>query len=238
MLVMARYLIFMLLILIAYHGLKAQGSSKFQLWNDFTPSYELAEKWTVGGDIGYRIQPSDGSQIAYVRPGISYKLNNVVKFTLGIANFNTWEPERFIKREIRTFQFIAVSWPNIAGFQFNHRLGIEQRWFYLKQLDLSDYVNRSRYYLELKSPEFKLFKLKSPFFATANLEILRDLGNNELGRLQDHNRYTLGIGNQISEQFRAEIRVKLINIVDPAINSFIREINILRVRLYYQFPST
>jgi uncharacterized protein DUF2490 len=235
---MPRYLIFTLLTLVAYHGSKAQGSSNFQLWHDFTPSYKLAEKWIVGGDIGYRVQPSTGLQIAYIRPGITYKPGKVVKFTVGIANFNTWEPDVFIKREIRTFQFIGVSWPNIAGFQFYHRLGIEQRWFYLKQLNLSEYVNRSRYYLELKSPDFTLFKLKSPFFVTANLEILRDLGKSELGRLLDHNRYTLGIGNQISEQFRADIRVKFINIIDPSINSFIREINIVRVRFYYKFSST
>jgi Protein of unknown function (DUF2490) len=235
---MAKYLIFTLLMLMAHSASKAQSRSEFQIWTDFTPSYKLAEQWEVGGDLGYRIQPSNGGQIAYIRPGITYKANGVVKFTVGIANFNTWGPEVFIKREIRTFQFIYISWPNIAGFKFNHRLGIEQRWFNLPQLNLKEYVNRSRYYLEVKSPEFTLFKLKSPFFVTANLEILRDIGQNELGRLLDHNRYTLGIGSQISKQFRADIRVKLINIVDPTIKNFVREINILRVRLYYRFPST
>ena len=90
-------------------------------------------------------------------------------------------------------------------------------------------------------PEGNLLKQvnkHSLFFITANFEILRDLNDNEFGKLVDHNRYTLGVGNQITERFRAEIRFKLINTVDPLLNSFIREISVLRIRLYYHFVST
>ena len=215
-----------------------QGTSKFQVWTDFNPSYNLSEQWKIGGDVGYRIEPSANFHMAYLRPVINYKPNKIINFTGGFANFNSWEAGEFDKSEIRTFQFIAVSWPKIAGFQAKHRLGLEQRWFYLAELKLDKYVNRSRYYLEIKSPSFNLFKIKAPFFITANLEILRDLNNNELGKLVDHNRYTIGVGNQITEQFRAEIRFKLINAVDPLLKSFIREINVLRIRLYYRFTST
>ena len=216
----------------------AQATSNFQLWTDFNPSYNLSEHWKIGGDVGYRIEPSANFHVAYLRPGINYKPNKIINFTVGIANFNSWEAAEFIKSEIRTFQFIAVSWPRIAGFQFKHRLGLEQRWFHLAEFNLDEYVNRSRYYLEIKSPSFNLFKIKPPFFITANLEILRDLNDNELGKLIDHNRYTIGVGNQITERFRAEIRFKLINTVDPLLSSFIREINVLRLRIYYRFAST
>jgi len=216
----------------------AQATSNFQLWTDFNPSYNLSEQWKIGGDVGYRIEPSANFHVAYIRPGINYKPNKIINFTVGIANFNSWEAGEFIKSEIRTFQFIVIAWPKIAGFQFKHRLGLEQRWFNFAELNLNKYVNRSRYYLEVKSPKFPLFNIKAPFFLTANLEILRDLNDNEFGRLIDHNRYTLGIGNHITDSFRAEVRFKLINTVDPLTNSFIREINVLRIRLYYRFKST
>ncbi len=216
----------------------AQGTSNFQIWTDFDPSFNLSEQWKIGGDLGYRIEPAANFHVAYVRPGINYKPNKIINFTIGVANFNSWEAGAFVKREIRTFQFIAVSWPKIGNFQFKHRLGLEQRWFYLAEFNLDKYVNRSRYYLELKSPQFNVFNIKAPFFLTANLEILRDLNDNEFGRLVDHNRYTLGIGNHITDSFRAEVRFKLINTVDPLTNSFIREINVLRIRLYYRFTST
>lgn len=216
----------------------AQGTSNFQIWTDFDPSFNLSKQWKIGGDLGYRVEPAANFHVAYVRPGINYKPNKIINFAVGIANFNSWESGEFIKREIRTFQLIVVAWPKIGGFQFKHRLGLEQRWFYLAEFSLNKYVNRSRYYLEIKSPKFSLFTIKAPFFLTANLEILRDLNDNEFGRLVDHNRYTLGIGNHITDSFRAEVRFKLINTVDPLTNSFIREINVLRIRLYYRFKST
>jgi hypothetical protein len=216
----------------------AQGSSNFQIWTDFSPSYDLNEQWKVGGDMGYRVEPSTNFQVAYIRPGISYKPNKIINFAVGVASFNSWQPPEYIKTEIRTFQFIVVSWPRIGGFQFKHRLGLEQRWFYLAEFNLDKFVNRARYYLELKSPKFNLFSLKSPFFITANFEILRDLDDNEFGRLVDHNRYTLGVGNQITDKLKAEIKFKLINTVDPLTKIYIREINVLRIRIYYRFTST
>lgn len=235
---MRLFLFFSALGLIVQTNVWAQGSSNFQIWNDFDPSFSLSEKWVVGGDVGYRIEPSSKWQSVYIRPAIAYISNKILKFSVGIANFNSWVPQDFTKTEIRTFQYIVVSWPRISGFQFKHRFGIEQRWFYFAQFNLDKYVNRSRYFLEVKSPKFSLFGLESPFFVTANFEILRDINNNELGQLADHNRYTLGVGNHITDNFRAEVRFKLINITDPLTSSYIREINVLRIRLYYRFAST
>ena len=215
-----------------------QGTSNFQIWTDFNPSFNLSEEWKIGGDLGYRVEPAANFHVAYIRPGINYKPNKIINFTVGVANFNSWESGEFIISEIRTYQFIGIAWPKIGGFQFKHRLGLEQRWFYLAEFNLDKYVNRSRYYLEIKSPKFNLFNIKAPFFITANFEILRDLNDNEFGKLVDHNRYTLGLGNQITDHFRAEVRFKLINTIDPLLNSFIREINALRIRLYYRFTST
>jgi hypothetical protein len=235
---MKLFLFFSIIGLMAQLDVWAQGSSNFHIWTDFNPSFNLSEQWKIVGDLGYRVEPAENFHVAYVRPGIIYEPNKIINFAAGIANFNSWESGEFIKREIRTFQLIVVAWPKIAGFQFKHRLGLEQRWFYLAELNLNEYVSRSRYYLEIKSPQFNLFNIKAPFFITANLEILRDLNDNEVGRLVDHNRYTLGIGNHITDRFRAEVRYKLINTVDPLTNSFIREINVLRIRLYYRFTST
>jgi hypothetical protein len=234
-----RFLVgFLLFFLLTQGHIHAQGTSKFQIWTDFNPSFDLSEKWRLGGDIGYRIATSVNSQTAYIRPIIGFKLNKTFSLAAGVASFNSWDDGMFTKAEIRTFEFLLISWPNIGGFTFKHRLGMEQRWHYLPGYDLSDYVNRSRYYLELKSPKFSLFNISSLFFVMANFEILRDLNNNELGRLADHNRYTIGAGNQVTDNFRAEVRFKIINTVDPLAKSFIREISVVRVRLYYHFSST
>lgn len=228
-----------LFILIAFHAnLFGQKTSKFQVWNDFNLSFSLSQHWKLGGDIGYRFQPNISKQTFYLRPILAYKLNKLLKLSAGMANFNNWEPGGYTSFEFRTFQYLSVQWPRLGNFQVKHRLGFEQRWFYFPTIDTRDYTNRTRYYLEIKSPSFKLFGLEAPFFLVANLEILRNLGSPELSRLIDHNRYTFGIGNNISDRLRAEIRYKYINAVDPLTSSFIREINIIRIRLYYKFAST
>lgn len=215
-----------------------QGVKKFQVWTDFTPSYNMNDKWLVSGEIGYRFQPSSGDQSAYIRPAINYKLSKILKFTVGIASFSNWDPGSFKSTELRTFEYVNLSWPKLGEFNFKHRLGLDQRWFYIPELGLDEFVHRSRYYVEVISPNFKVFGLNSPFFITANFEILRDITNSELGTLVDHNRYTFGFGNHITEQFRAEVRFKIISLVDPVTSSFVREINVIRVRLYYQFASS
>ena len=235
---MRLFLISVSLGLITQLNVSAQGSSKFHIWTDFSPSYKLNDHWRLAGDVGYRFSLTSSWQSAYLRPGISYSVNDKISFKVGAAYFNTWEPQVYNKSEFRTFQFIGVTWPRIGNFHFKHRLGIEQRWLSSDELSLDEYVNRARYYLELTSSKFTLFNMKAPFFMMANFEILRDIENNEIGKLGDHNRYTIGIGNHINDRFRAEIRFKIINSVDPIINSYVREVNVIRVRLYYKFVST
>ena len=218
--------------------LLAQGAKKFEVWTDFNPSYSINDKWMVSGDIGYRFQASSGDQTAYIRPAINYKPSRIIKFTAGIASFNNWQLQSFESTEFRTFQYVNLSWPKLGEFLFKHRLGLDQRWFYFPELGLDKFVHRSRYYIEVISPNFKVFGIGSPFFITANFETLRDINNDELGTLVDHNRYTIGLGNHITEQFKADVRFKIISLSDPITSSFIREIEVIWVRLYYQFASS
>jgi uncharacterized protein DUF2490 len=214
---------------------KAQSTSKFQVWSDFNPSFKLNENWKIGGDIGYRIEPSTNIQSLYVRPGVNYNPNGIINFTFGVANFNTIRVDKFNTTEFRSFQFIVLKWPNIGGFRFKHRIGLEQRIFFVESIDLNEFSHRARYFFEVKSPNFNLFDIGSPFFAMGNFELLKNVNINEIESLFDHNRYTVGLGNVISDKLRVELRYKIISFADPALKSFVKEIDVLRIRLYYQF---
>ena len=235
---MKKVLVLVFVICLVSIELFAQGAKKFQVWTDFNPSYNINDKWILSGDIGYRFQPSSRSQTAYVRPAIIYKPARILKFFVGVAYFNNWQQKLFQSSEFRTFQYVFLSWPKLGEFKFKHRLGLDQRWFYIPELGLDKFVHRSRYYIEVVSPNFQVFGLGSPFFITANFETLRDINNNELGTLADHNRYTIGLGNHITEQFKADIRFKIISLSDPITASFIREVEVIRIRFYYQFASS
>ena len=212
----------------------AQENIKFQVWSDFTGLHTLTEKWKLAGDIGYRLEPQSKDQTIYIRPEIIYSPDNVIHFILGAANFNTWGPTIFNSIEFRTFQFVQLSWPQIGNFHFKHRLGLEQRMFYFKGLEFNEFVHRLRYYLELTSPSFNLFNIQPPFYLTTNFELLTNINSSDLGRLFDHNRFTVGIGNKINHKFKAELRYKVLSFVDPTVKNYIREIDVLRIRLYWQ----
>lgn len=231
---MSRNLILLCALVLASTLGVAQNDTPFAIWTDFSPSYNFSEQWEIGGDIGYRIDPSTSAQTVYLRPGITYSAGKVISFITGIASFNHYDPDSYNSTEFRVFQFVVVSWPRILEFQFKHRLGLEQRWFYLPELGLDKFINRARYYLEIKSPQINLFSIKSPFYLITNIELLRDLIDDKFGRLIDHNRYTFGIGNHVSDRFQIDIRYKLINFIDPMLYTFISDLNVLRIRIYYK----
>lgn len=232
---MRKIALILLLILIYFNKVQAQSNSNFQVWTDFTSSVKLNEKWKTGGDIGYRIEPSTNDQIVYIRPAIKYSFNDLLNFSVGVANFNTIRSNIFNTTEFRTFQFVVLKWPNIGGFRFKHRIGLEQRFFYIENLEFDNFAHRARYYLEVKSPKFNLFSLSTPFYLLGNFELLKDVNKNDVASLFDHNRFTIGIGSAIGDKFSTEVRYKLISFIDPVLKSYVREVNVLRVRFYYQF---
>lgn len=187
------------------------------------------------GEIGYRLEPESKDQTVYIRPAIQYSPNRIINFTLGVANFNTWRSFRVSSIEFRTFQFVKLRWPRIGNFQFTHRIGLEQRMFYFKSFEFNSFAHRARYYVDLKSPSITIFNIKSPFYFILDFELLTNINSNNLGKVFDHNRFTLGIGNKINNKFRAEIKYKVLSFVDPALKDFVREIDVIRIRLYWQF---
>ena len=208
----------------------AQDNSLFHIWSDFAPSYNLDEKWKVSGDIGYRIVASSNTQTAYIRPGINFKPNKLLSFRVGLSNFNTWSTTDLSIIEFRTFQFLLLSWPQIGNFKFKHRFGFEQRMF-----NANKFMHRARYFLELKSPEINLFKTSPPIYLVGNVEFLGDVNNDIFGRLIDHNRFTIGVGCPINDQFSIEVEYKIFNVMDLIQDSFVKEIEVLRLEVYYLF---
>jgi hypothetical protein len=76
------------------------GYIKLSTLDRFNLSYNLSEQWKIGGDVGYRIEPSANFHVAYLRPGINYKPNKIINFNVGIANFNSSAAGDFIKSEL------------------------------------------------------------------------------------------------------------------------------------------
>ncbi len=230
-----KFLYFFLLYFFFWGKAHSQDKTQFRIWTDYNVSFKLNKKWATGGDLGYRIVPSNGIQVAYVRPKIFFQANRLLTFDVGVSNFNRWRLQALNRVELRSHQFILLKWPLIKGVQFNHRIGIEQRLFFIKNADINRHIHRFRYFLALKSPEFYLFSIKSPFFVMGKFEILANFYDSNKESILDHTRLTVGIGNQINEKFRIDLRYAIHSFVNPTFNDLAREVDVLRLRLYYQF---
>lgn len=212
---------------------KAQ-TSNFQVWSDFNPRFHLAERMILVTDIGYRKDTDNKKNTVLVRGAVRFTMHELLAFDLGVANFNTWFTSGLNSAEFRTFEYAFVNWPNFAGFSFKHRIGLDQRWFRFPDLGTGEFVHRLRYRLGVQSPGIEILRY-SPFYFTGNIEVLRDISNDKLNALIDHNRYMIGIGNRINDKLRAELQYQIIYGNSKALASLVRDIDMIRVRVFYKF---
>ena len=214
---------------------QSQSNPAFQIWTDFNPRIQLNQKLKIVGDIGYRIEPESNAQSFILRGALRYSPNRILSLDLGLGEFITWDTEIFNSSEFRTFQFLFLNWPNLGEFKFQHRLGIEQRWFNFSDFDAKEFVHRARYRLGLKSPDFSIFGSSIPFYIKANVEFLRDLNDEEISVFIDGDRFMIGLGSLWTDKLRTELQFQIMALNDPAIKKFIRDVDLIRIRAYYQF---
>lgn len=215
-----------------------QDGARFQIWTDLNPSFKLNEKWAIAGDLGYRIEPESNLQIGIIRPGVNYHPNHFILLRAGMASFSSWIPNEINSHEFRPFVFGTVSWPRFNFLIVKNRLGFEQRWFDVRDLDLRTSDQRIRYSLALESADFKVFSINSPFFVEAQIEYLKAFSNNDTELFFDQNRLILILGNRITNQLKVDLRFMIIRNVNPTLNFWEREIDVIRFRFYYRFNSS
>jgi hypothetical protein len=138
-----------------------------QLWTDFNLDVQVNEKWSYGGDLGYRTQLDDEtwSQII-VRPIFNYDHSKSWTFGGGIGSFNTIGDSIVNTYELR-FQGEAVfHWPRLTNVSFKQRIRMDQRnyWF---EGGGNAWEIRGRYYVGAVSRNFDFLRLplQSYYFA-------------------------------------------------------------------------
>ena len=213
----------------------AQAQARdFEVWSDITVVGRLNDKWRIGGDFGYRFISGMGWQTAYIRLVVSYKPVEWLRLRAGGANFNTWQPGRFELQEWRTYEYVNVNWPRFSWLQVGHRMGLDQRWFYRNGNEFERFVHRFRYQISLRSPDFTLGLKRSPFYGALRIEVLRDINNWHLPVIFDHDRLIFALGNTINDSWRLELQYMIIYL-NQTLQMFIPDIDVLRIRLYYNF---
>jgi hypothetical protein len=235
----AQSTVVMLLIVIFGSSLQCQNRiesdiNSTELWGDMTLSKSLNENWSVGGDFGLRTGLNDSEfWLFYVRPNISYYAYANLKFTFGLASFNSFSENLFNTYEFRIYQDAVVQWPKLGLFNFTHRLRLEERFFSFDEASIgNDFRLRGRYLLGVRTDRFSLggaskwsvFGSIEPFFRL----------NGEDQFVANNFRWDTALSYQATEKLRIELHYILQSSEFFTNNKQKVVENIFRVRVYQQ----
>jgi hypothetical protein len=188
-------------------NISAQDSNDidFQTWTDLTTIYSLNSRWMYSGDYGIRgVVSGQDWYTFYMRPTFQYYPTSILNVRAGVAMMYTRDPVTDNQLEIRFHQEANLKWPEVTRFVFRHMVRFEERFFYYKLLE-SDISTRGRYRFTVETPDFKVFKIKNPFYALGNVEIFIPLGLQSTERYINNKRLLAGIGHRLHRKFRYEV---------------------------------
>ena len=177
-----------------------------EFWTDITFGKPLNEKWTVGGDLGFRTAFNNRNwKLFYVRPNINYKFFPFFNLTFGVGSFITFSPDFFNTFEFRIYQDANFKGPKLGFFNFSHRLRLEQRFFNYSDSDIdNEFSFRGRYMIATRTDKFSLGGEKD-WTVFLSLEPFFPLGKKVTEILANNFRWDTALSYQVSENLRIEL---------------------------------
>lgn len=237
---------FLILLLVKHGCLLAQSdleenSITNQLWTDINFSYQLKERSSVLGDIGFRsVSPHEWNRYV-IRSAFGHKLPNRILKNLnlkkeligGIGFFytsNFGAPNRF---EIRPFQGFRLDWPDRTKIRIRHYVKVEERF----ELTTDEWKNtfgvRLRYLAELTIRlQGDLIKFNKGIYLPVSAELFWNLiGTNQFN---DHVRIGSGIGYSFSDRWSAELFTSYHYTRNTVEEDFTTNDIVYRIRAFYR----
>ena len=198
-------LIVLLSLVLSPSGAVADDDASQQVWLDYHNTFYLNPTWEYFGDVGYRVQPSDGWWMKfYGRPSMRWHhRSSPLELRFGLGAFytaNKYDTDQF---ELRPFVGVLYKWPTIGPLTFASYLRLEDRYVW----DVDDWSlshsGRLRYKLSTKLPINKLTG-NSYFFVPLSAEIFWDAGDGPEEMFSDDLRLDAGVGYIFSWVWVAE----------------------------------
>ena len=187
--------------------------SNGNLWLNYVGDHPL-----FGSPVGLhlevqnrRAEMGDEWQQLLIRPGLNYQISPSLSVSAGWAYVKTFRygdyPAAHDFPEHRAWEQAVYTHTGL-GFDWTHRLRLEQRW--IGEMEETDgdwdvanwrYENRIRYMLRTTIP---LTKSKRTYLALWD-EVFINFGENVKGNVFDQNRAFIGIGQKLTDTTRLEI---------------------------------
>ena len=177
-----------------------------EIWIDLTLDKNLSDKWTVGGDVGFRTTFNESIwKLFYLRPFVNYRFTNFFNLTGGIASFNTFSREFDNAYEFRIFQDANFEGPKWGPLNFLHRIRLEQRFFtYSGDRFENEFSFRGRYLIGFRTDPFSFGGQKS-WMGYVSLEPFIPLGGEAPEIFANNFRWNGALAYQVSENLRIEL---------------------------------
>jgi len=185
-----------------------ENNSEF--WADVTFGKALNDKWSVGGDLGFRTTLNKGNfKIIYIRPNINFKVLPYFNLTFGLASFNTFSSNFSNVFEFRIYQDANFKGPKLGPFNFIHRIRLEQRFFNFSASEINnEFSFRGRYLIGTRTDKFGMGGEKN-WTVFVSLEPFFAFGNGVTEIIANNFRWDTALSYQVSENLRLEMHYVL-----------------------------
>lgn len=190
-----------LILTIALKGFSQNSYSEIihdnMLWLGYYNTINFNDKWSLNSDAQFRTKNGikNNSQ-ALIRTGLSYKINNKIDITSGLAHFRFFITNERTRGEWRPWQEIKLT-SNFGSENLINRVRVEQR--YIEGVIDSQPSNkynfnlRFRYRLDVKIPINKEKEEGKNFYLLVGNEIMVNAGENINSNYFDQDRLFVGL---------------------------------------------
>ena len=180
------------------------------VWVGYFSMIKINDKWSLNSDAQFRTrnEVKNYSQ-ALLRTGLSYKLNEKVDVTLGLAHFRFFITNDKTRREWRPWQEFKLN-DKFGNCKLSHRFRVEQR--FNETLKNSEATNdyqfnfRFRYRFDLRYPILKENKSGNNIYALIGNEIMVNAGNNISNNYFDQDRLYVGVNYEINKKIALQLQ--------------------------------
>jgi hypothetical protein len=180
------------------------------VWVGYFSMIKFNDKWSLNSDAQFRTrnEVKNYSQ-ALLRTGLSYKLNEKVDVTLGLAHFRFFITNDKTRGEWRPWQEFKLN-DKFGNCKLSHRFRVEQR--FNETVKNSEATNdyqfnfRFRYRFDLRYPILKENKSGNNIYALIGNEIMVNAGNNISYNYFDQDRLYVGVNYEINKKIALQLQ--------------------------------
>jgi hypothetical protein len=206
------------------------------LWLGYFSMIKFNERWSLNSDAQFRTrnEVKNYSQ-ALLRTGLSYKLNEKVDVTLGLAHFRFFITNDKTRGEWRPWQELKLN-DKFGNCKLSHRFRVEQR--FNENVKNAEATNeyqlnfRFRYRLNLRYPLLKENEAGNNIYVLVGNEIMINAGNNIIYNYFDQDRLYVGINYEINKKIA--LQLQYMHIWQQASNGLTLNSNeVIRFNIYH-----